>query len=187
MAFEPFIPPAKNWAPETAGLTHSQLIGIAHVVSSWAVLEGVLQHTLVTLTQAPLTLGQALTEELGADNRLNALKRLCQTWLIGMGDRYPEHSAVIAKVDEIRKWTVAEKGLRNKIAHWQWVRQTDETVLGFKYTMKVSADPSTIQSFMTANTTDFAAFGNEIVKKTEELIELRAQLDSLPTWLRRQP
>ena len=182
MAFEPFTPPAKGWAPPTGGLTHSQARGIGHVVSAWAILEAVLQHTLVTLTQAPLTLGQALTEDLGPDNRLKALKRLCQTWLIGMGDRYPDHSAIVAKVDEVRKWIEGQKGLRNQIAHWQWIRQTDEKVFGFKYTMRVSSDPTTSQAFLTADTKDFTEFGEAINEKTDELIELRNKLDGLPTW-----
>ncbi len=185
MAFEPFVPPAKGWMPETSGLTHSQLIGIGSVVSAWAVLEAVLQEALVSLTQAPLSLGQALTEDLGADNRLKALKRLCQSWEIAMGDRYPEHLTTLKKVAAIGTWIEKNKGRRNQIAHWQWIRQSDEKALGFKYTMKISSSPNANQSFLTAKTADFAEFAEQIRIKTEELINELKPLAQLPAWPRK--
>lgn len=185
MAFEPFVPPAKNWAPQTSGLTHSQLIGIASVVSFWAVLEGVLQEALVKLTQSPLALGQALTEDLGPDNRLKALKRLCQSWQIVMGHRHPEHTETVAKVAAVGTWIEKNKNRRNQIAHWQWMRQSDQKVLGFKYTMKVGTVQNPTQSFLTANTSDFAEFAEQIKLKTEELIELLKPLERLPAWPRK--
>jgi hypothetical protein len=185
MAFEPFVPPAKGWAPETAGLTHSQLIGIASVVSAWAVLEGVLQNVLVVLTQAPLALGQALTEDLGPDNRLKALKRLCQSWEIAAGGRYPEHMPALASVAAVGTWVEKNKGRRNQIAHWQWLRQTDDEVLGFKYSMRIgSPEKPSSGSFLTAKTTDFSVFAEEIRLQTEKMINLLEPLEKLPAWPR---
>lgn len=185
MAFEPFIPPAKGWAPQTAGLTHSQLIGIASVVSAWAVLEGVLQHALVLLTQAPLALGQALTEDLGPDNRLKALKRLCQSWEIAMGDRYPEHLPTLSATAKIGNWIEKNKVRRNQVVHWQWMRQSDEHLIGFKYSLKVgSRDKPSSGTFMTAQTGDMAAFAKQISAETDNLINLLAPLETLPSWPR---
>jgi hypothetical protein len=140
---------------------------------------------LVVLTQAPLALGQALTEDLGADNRLKALKRLCQSWEIAMGGRYPEHLATLAAAAEVGNWIEKNKGRRNQIAHWQWLRQSDEKVLGFKYSMKIgSRDKPSSGTFMVADTTDFANFAEQITLITEKLIDLLKPLEALPAWPR---
>ena len=182
MAFEQFVPPPQGWAPPSAGLTHSQLMGIGAVVSAWAVLEAVLQDALVALAKSPLTLGQALTEDLGPDNRLKALRRLCQTWQIIMKGRNAEQSEMLDEVAAIGVWIEKQKGLRNQVAHWQWMRQTDHLAFGFKYSTKPANPAGTATNFMTAHTTDFTDFAGEISDKAGELIELIADLRKLPPW-----
>ncbi len=181
MAFERFVPPPRGWAPNTCGLTEPQLIGIGSVVSAWAILESVLQDALVTLAQSPSTLGQALTEDLGPDNRLKALKRLCQTWQIIMKVRNREQSEMLDELAAVGVWIEKQKGLRNKIAHWQWMRQSDQKVFGFKYSTKPE-DPAHSINFMVAETADFAKFAEQIRDKAAELIELVRDLRKLPTW-----
>ena len=62
-------------------ITEEQRAEIMLVIQGWALLETMIQKIACALAQSPLHLGQALTEDLGPDHRLKALRRLCKSWL----------------------------------------------------------------------------------------------------------
>ena len=127
--------PETWWLPVTGRLTPQQLAAIGSVVTEWSVLDIQLQTLLCEMAQSPDTFGQALTNELGPDNRLKALDRLVETWrTIMRPEMLARHQADLDEVAAILKWVKVAKGLRNQIAHWAWIRTTDEALLGFKFT-----------------------------------------------------
>src|SRR5262245_19243164 len=120
--------PGSWWAPSTSHLTSEQATAIADVIINWSVLEVVLQDLLVALTQSPTALGQALTEDLGPDNRLKALKRLARTWIALLSSPSwvdSKNSDFIKALDDcqaLATWIAMAKARRNQIAHWTWFR-----------------------------------------------------------------
>lgn len=182
MAFKPFFPPPENWAGPGAGLTEKQLGGIGAVVSAWSILDAVTQEALVDLAQSPRTLGQALTDDLGPDNRLKALKRLCETWLIIMPGRNAELAGFLEGLEDLRKWVQENKGRRNQIAHWLWMRQSDDKMLGFKYSTRPHNAKAPAGTSLTASPDDFWDFAKLINQKTDALIEIVRDLRRLPSW-----
>lgn len=127
--------PEHWWLPVSGRLTTNQKAGIGAVVTEWSVLDIQLQTLLCELAQSPDTLGQALTGELGPDNRLKALERLVETWRsILRPVNLAKHHEDLEEITAILKWVKVSKGLRNQIAHWAWIRTTDDEMLGFKFT-----------------------------------------------------
>jgi hypothetical protein len=190
MPFEPSFPPPKEWAPPGAGLTFPQLSAIGAVVTTWAVIETVVQQLLFVLVQSPDKLGQALTEDLGPDHRLKALRRLCRDWEGFLEWRHSELTEMISCVREVRTyaaWIEKNKNRRNQIAHWQWMRMSDARMMAFKYTLKPPPEnPKDGDSHISVSPEELMAFAEEISEKASAMIlALRRLSRELPAWPRR--
>jgi hypothetical protein len=187
MPFEPNFPPPKKWAPEGAGLTHRQLAAIGAVITTWALLEATVQQMLFTLAQSPSWLGQALTEDLGPDHRLKALRRLLRTWerLLGYNDG---HEAELEKVHSARAlaiWIEKNKDRRNRVAHWLWNRASDEEMYAFKYTLKGGGSGVGLEEaglWIETTADELMSFAEEIRAKVDAIAMSVEDLRTLPTW-----
>lgn len=186
MQFESSFTPPTGWAPESAGLTVTQLAAIGFVMTTWATLETIYQHTLFVLAQSPDMLGQALTEDLSPDNRSKAMKRLCASWKLALGDRFPEQTEALDKALEITKWIDTNKAERNHLAHWNWLRNDDESMFGFKYHLKpVDLSDNRPRGALRKHE-DVFKFGTEIARQAGALLELQPAFDALPSWPQKQ-
>lgn len=182
MPFDPYFSPPKGWLPESAGLTVNQLASVGFVMTTWAALESIYQHTLFVLAQSPDALGQALTEDLGPDNRSKAMKRLCASWKLALGDRFPEQTDALAKALQVVKWIDANKAERNQIAHWNWLRIDDQSMFGFKYHLKPISLSDNRPHGQTRTHEDLFKFGAEISQQAADLLALQPAFDNLPPW-----
>lgn len=186
MPFDPYYSSPKGWMPESAGLTVNQLASIGFVMSTWEALESIFQNVLFVLAQSPDSLGQALTEDLSADNRSKALKRLCSSWKLVLGDGYEKQIAALDGLDNVRKWIDANKGKRNQIAHWNWLRVDDKNMFAFKMHLKPTTLADNAPTGIHTTHDDLFAFGGEIGSMASELIGLLSVLDQLPPWPQKQ-
>lgn len=182
MAFEPYYSPPKGWMPESAGLTVNQLASIGFVISTWAALESIFQNVLFVLAQSPDSLGQALTEDLSPDNRSKALKRLCSSWKLVLGEGYESQIEALDRLDNVRKWIDSNKGKRNQIAHWNWLRVDDSSMFAFKMHLKPTNLAGNAPTGIQTTHDDLFAFGGEIGGKASELMEIISVLEELPAW-----
>ena len=98
------------------------MIGIGTVTTAWAVFETAIQMALCELVQSPPALAQALTDDLGPDNRVKALKRLCASWAAALRDDRDAERQTISAVADCAKWFERNKAKRNQIIHYCWFR-----------------------------------------------------------------
>ena len=188
MEFESRIDPPSLWASTYAGLTHSQMIGIGSVASTWTILEIATQQALCLLAQTPSALGQALTDDLSPDNRIKALKRLCDTWLAAFGDGREQEIAAIDETLAVCKWFERNKARRNQIVHYFWLRKSDDEMIGSKYSTKpMFADRVHRERYLVMKTTDLSEFAAEISVQADNLLGLTLRLGLLPSWPETQP
>jgi hypothetical protein len=178
------------WLPDGAILDEAHLVAIGAVIPEWSLLEAQVQNALCELAQSPLTLGQALTEDLGPDNRLKALTRLVRSWEITNAvqdnpELRPPLDACLAAVT----WIKANKDRRNRLAHWTWMRDTDEAMFGMKYSSRPYdsyPDKNNMPPLHAAETvTSLLAFETEIEATAKSLFGAVKALQSFPTWPRR--
>ena len=188
MTFEPSIDPPSLWASTYSGLTHTQMIGIGSVISAWTVLEIATQQALCLLAQTPSVLGQALTDDLGPDARIRALKRLCDTWLAILGDERDEEKSAIAETSNVCRWFEQNKTKRNQIVHYFWLRISDEEIVGSKYSTKpYAADKVQRERYITMSTSDLTTFAKEVSERADSLLGLTLRLGLLPSWPHTSP
>lgn len=185
-----FRKPGNWWTPAGGILTEQQACALADVITEWSVLEIGLQKALCVLAQAPLALGQALTEDLGPDNRIKALKRLAHTWQ-GVSRRLePSETERIALAEclMLATWITQVKGRRNQIAHWSWFRSSEEELFGFKYRTRpiaTYADQKNLpQTDIIETVTGLKEFAGQINFAAERLHRAADALQKLPTWPR---
>jgi len=182
MPFDPYYSPPKGWLPEAAGLTVNQLAAIGFVITTWAALESIYQHTLFVLVQSPDTLGQALTEDLGPDNRSKALKRLCSSWKLILSEDFTEQIGALDKLEHLNKWVDTNKAKRNQIAHWNWIREDDQHMFAFKYHLRPYNLTDNRPKGLRTTHDELFKFGGEISQKASEFLSLMPSLDKLPPW-----
>ena len=183
MPFAPFRRPPKDWAPPTAGLTHPQLIGIGAVITTWAALEQTLEHLLYELVQAPDVLGQALSEDLNADSRCKALLRLCVSWEQSLAPEYTSERESLEQIRSSVKWARRNRDKRNKFAHYNWMRITDEQMMGFKFSLRPRQRVD--GPFDKVQTADIEPFADEIAAEVDKLFKTLSVVQSFPEWPRR--
>jgi hypothetical protein len=180
LKFVPNVP-----IPDMLGLDEEQRACVMLVLQGWSLLESFLQKLLTTLAQSPLLLGQALTEDLGPDHRIKALRRLANSWLWRlnpqvMGDAIGH----LHEVQELAKWIASNKDSRNQLVHWQWSALDNERLLCFKYTLRLppgaaDADPEAYAETTLSNVLEFA---EEIDAINDRLQAVTAALEQLPAW-----
>lgn len=161
-------------------------MGIGAVVSAWALIETLLQGILCALAKADPTLGQALTEDLGPDNRLKAARRLVASWETVFREKLADELRNdLQRVREVCTWISQNKERRNRIAHWNWMRASDERLFGFKYHLKPGAalgPDGGKHLHMELATEDLMRFAGEISDQATMMLELQGALAKLPAW-----
>jgi hypothetical protein len=123
---------------EHARLTAAQCEAIGRVAVNWSVVEYVLEVILVKLALGPYFPGLALTNNLGIDNRIGALKDLVAIHRL----RY--HSLIVPevlldKLADVAKQIASLKNRRNRVVHGVWFRENDHKMFGLRFQAKTLA------------------------------------------------
>jgi hypothetical protein len=114
---------------EYARPTPTQYALLGEAVVDWSIIDLLVESLLARLARAPDFPMLAVTKRLGADARNAALQALAEMHEQRYGGQVLPAQAV-AKVALIRKRLEALKPFRNRVAHWIWMRQTDDTLFG---------------------------------------------------------
>jgi hypothetical protein len=160
MTFDPSHPSPVPGITDTAWPTINQLAAIGSVSAAWSWLDLGIEALLARLIEGDEMLAQALTEDLSPDNRLKALRRLVVTWERVVRNLTDDHRAVLAEVREIVTWVARNKGKRNEIIHWVWMRTDDEKLYGWKHRMMPTTQAERPNRYMTK--TEILEFSREI-------------------------
>ena len=102
----------------------SQLQAIGRVTSTWSVLEHVIEIALARLALAPDFPALALTNDLGIDNRIKALRALIALH----HERYREQIIPHALIETLQKLPgqiATLKDQRNRVTHLVWTRWSE--------------------------------------------------------------
>lgn len=178
--FDPHDPHPVPGMPNSSWLTVNQLASIGSVVAAWSWMDLALESLLSTLVQSDDFLSQALTEDLGPDNRLKATKRLVRAWQQALLDPTERQIRLFEEVLELTKWIAANNGKRNQIAHWIWVRSDDEKMFGWKHHVVAAPDNARPNSEITKSS--IIDFSKEIGIAAGRLAAVERVARDLPPW-----
>lgn len=176
MAFDPRGPSPIQSLPDSTWLTYRQLSAIGAVVATWSWLELQMESALEKLVQSPSHLSQALTIDLGPDNRIKAIKRLTATWRAAMQGK---NEQLFDEIEDWAKWISKNKTERNIVAHYIWFRANDAEMFGFKYHTqpKSGATPTAAKTV-----TEIEDFSDEIGKRVVQGNVIVSKLREFPDW-----
>lgn len=119
--------------------TDAQFEAIGRVAANWAVLEFALELVILHLGLVPDHPGLALTNNLGIDNRLGALRTLIKVHKVRYRNRIIAEET-LARLSSACRQIAELKDRRNKVIHYVWFRQSDERLFAHRFTTKPSDD-----------------------------------------------
>jgi hypothetical protein len=180
MAFDPSQPSPIVTIPDTSWHTINQQAAIGSVVAAWSWLDMGVQALLARLTQTDDMLVQALTEDLSIDNRLKALRRLVRTWEHFTVGTEPDRVELWNEIRAIAVWIAKNKGTRNEIAHWTWLRQDDATMFGWKHHLSPALKDE--RPSRQSSTTEMLQFSSAIGVIVARLENAVVAARALPAW-----
>ena len=158
-----------------------QLAALGRLSVAWAVLDAAIQTLLCSLAQAPHHLGQALTEDLGPDNRVRALKRLAESYLYMLQNMSDDpRIQFLHEVKCLATWFQTNKTLRNKIAHWIWFSAENGDLFGFKFTTQPRS--SDYGPSMTLRMDELISLIEGADEHTALAFGLMGKAETLPAW-----
>jgi hypothetical protein len=115
-----------------ARLTDEQYAAIGRVAVHWSLVETTIETILARLAYSPEYFGRAITNDLGIDNRIRAIRTLCNVHEVQLGNRIVSRETV-SQLRNLAAETAAKKGMRNRLVHSVWFRSTDEKMFGNKF------------------------------------------------------
>jgi hypothetical protein len=166
-------------------LSDEQRSQLMLAIQAWAAVDTFIEKLICRLAKAPLSLGQAVTEDLGPDHRLKALRRLALSWRFALrpAEDWSEQRARIDEVSAFARWAAINKGSRNQLVHWHWGRINDAEISGYKHTMKPPAGPpGEPYKFVKVRMLDVEMFTSEINAMSQRMYRIERKLLTLPAW-----
>ncbi|MEW9804877.1 hypothetical protein [Mesorhizobium marinum] len=164
-------------------LTDVQFALIGRIAVQWTRCENVLQEILASLAWAPRYFGRALTNSLGPDNRIGAIKSLCMIHEKQMLCQVVSLEQ-ITKIRQIAVRFDALKGERNKFIHWSAIRKDDDNLF-FSPLKSLPADPKGGDCMLASNA-EMLAFSEAIATLTYEMMLVEKHLPNLD-WPKPSP
>mgnify|MGYP001247305915 CR=1 FL=1 len=114
---------------EYARPTQVQYAMLGEAVVDWSIIDLLVEALIARLVRAPDFPMLAVTKRLGAEARNGVLQALAEIHDQRYGGRVLSPEAV-ASIAKIRKQLQTLKPFRNRVAHWIWMRQTDDKLFG---------------------------------------------------------
>jgi hypothetical protein len=121
-----------NHASKFFELTDEQYVALGKVVVEWANIEQLLSEVLGRMLRTPDFLARTYTDALTAHRLQSAIEQASEIHRVRYNGRFisPE---LLTEIAEINVAVTSLRGSRNKIAHFCWCRQTDESIFGTNF------------------------------------------------------
>jgi len=150
--------------------TERQYAAIGRVVATWSEVEFALESILSRLALTPALLGFVLTDKLGPDNRIGAIKSLIHVHQTKYAGVLVDQGA-LAQISGLLKTVRKMKDDRNFIAHTVWSRATDDFMSHFDAT-EAARSGQDFSAGPAERLADIEAFGAEVRKLADRLWHL---------------
>lgn len=155
-------------------LTDRQYAAVGRVAVTWSLTEYLMERTLGRLAMSPSMLGYVLTDKLGPDNRINAIKSLVHVHRVRYGSQLvPE--AILAGVETILPTLFQMKSDRNYVVHSVWSR-LGETHLSRIDITGAARSGLNYSSGSGHDLTAMETFADEIQKACDRLFDLSSKI-----------
>jgi hypothetical protein len=161
--------------------TDRQYAAIGRVAATWSVVELALERILSGLALAPSLLGFVLTDKLGPDNRINAIRSLIGVHQEKYGCELVDEP-ILTELKTILKTIAKMKEDRNFVVHTVW-SQAGADHLGHINISAAARSGRDYSSGPAERLVDIEVFADEIQKAADRLWQLARQIPAVDALL----
>ena len=158
-----------NHTSEFAELTDQQFTALGKAVVEWANIEHLLSVLLGRLLATPDFLARSLTDPLAAFRLQEAIQEAVEIHRVRYGKRVI-NGALLDEIVQINQEATVLRGIRNKIAHFCWCRQSDETLFGTSFAGGIPSPKSERKNSAVITLSELTDFHQRAFALVEQLI-----------------
>lgn len=181
-----------NHTSKYAALTEAQYAAIGRAVVEWANVEFLLGVLLSRLLATPEFLGRKYTSSISAVRLQSAIAEAVEIHARRYGHRLVSRH-ILAEILTVNRRVTSLRAMRNKLAHFCWVRLNDEELFGASLRGGMPSPRKERRAVAVLRSGDVDKLNSEAYELVEQLTKLVASLpevaeDNLPALLSsRQP
>jgi len=167
-----------NHSSEFAELTDQQYTVLGKAVVEWANIEQLLSVLLGRLLVTPDFLVRTFTDPLAAFRLQEAIQEAVEIHRVRYGERVIA-GALLDDILRINRSVTELRGMRNKIAHFCWCRQSDDSLFGTSFAGGIPTPKSERKNVAVITLSELVDFHQRAFALVEELISLTEKLPKI--------
>lgn len=164
-----------NHTSQHSELTEAQYAALGKAVVEWANVEFLLGVLLSRLLATPEFLSRTYTDSISAVRLQDAITEAVEIHRVRYGHRLVS-GQILIEIDQVNSQVTAIRGMRNKIAHFCWVRSHDEELFGTSFRGGVSSAKKERRDHAVLTSQELVQLNSEVHLLVEQLMKLVAKL-----------
>lgn len=164
-----------NHTSQYSELTEAQYAGLGKAVVEWANVEFLLGVLLSRLLATPEFLSRTYTDSISAVRLQEAIKEAVEIHRIRYRHRLVSEQ-ILLEILQLNSQVTVIRGMRNKIAHFCWVRSHDEELFGTGFRGGVPSPKTERRDYAVLTSRELAQINTEAHSLVEKLMGLVANL-----------
>lgn len=164
-----------NHTSKFADLTDDQYAGIGRAVVEWANVEVLLGAVLSRLLLTPDFLGRTFTQSASASRLQTEIVEAAEIHARRYRYRFVSEE-LLHEILEINASVTIVRAMRNKFAHFCWVRSNDDEVWGTSFPGGVPSASKDRKAFVKLSTQDLVTLNQRVHTLVERLLTVREKL-----------
>jgi hypothetical protein len=155
-------------------LTDKQYAAVGRVAVTWSLMEYLMERTLGRLAMSPSLIGYVVTDRLGPDNRISAIKSLINVHRVRYGSELVPES-VLAGIEALLTTLFQMKADRNFVVHSVWSKSGEDHLSRIDIAGAARSGLST-SSGSGHGLRELEVFSGEIQKLCDKLFDLSSKI-----------
>jgi hypothetical protein len=164
-----------NHTSQYSELTETQYAALGKAVVEWANVEFLLGVLLSRLLGTPEFLSRTYTDAISAVRLQDAITEAVEIHRVRYGHRLVSEQ-ILLEIAQVNLQVTAIRGMRNKIAHFCWVRSHDEELFGTSFRGGVPSAKKERRDHAILTSQELAKLNGEAHSLVEQLMMLVAKL-----------
>ena len=168
-----------NHTSRFAQLTDRQFELLGRAVVEWANIEHLLGCILVRLLLTPDFPGRTVTDRMRAAQVEESIKEAIEVHRVRYDNKLLSSDTQV-KIESILSTVSGMRGLRNKLAHFCWSRNTDDEIFGTSFSAGLPGTKKHERSYVSLSTADLEDAHQSFARVVDELsqvLELVREVD----------
>jgi len=164
-----------NHTSQYSELTDAQYAALGKAVVEWANVEFLLGVLLSRLLGTPEFLSRTYTNSISAVRLQDAIAEAVDIHRVRYSHRLISEQ-ILLEIVQVNSQVTAIRGMRNKIAHFCWLRSHDEELFGTSFRGGVPSSKNERRDYAVLTSKDLSKLNGEAHSLVEQLMKLVAKL-----------